>query len=65
MPSYTQAEFFDSINESEANRRMSPNLRYGAREAMLWLTAQEYEKDPNRENFGSRPGRGANGESSN
>lgn len=45
--------------------RQAPNLRYGAREAKDYLTNQMYEPDPNKETFVARPGRGANGESSN
>ena len=65
MASFLLSEFFGSMISCESCGRMSPNLRYGAREAKEYLTNEKYEKDPNRETFVARPGRGANGESSN
>lgn len=65
MSSYILDEFYESIAEAEVVGRMSPNLRYGAQAAKNYLTNQKYEPDPNKETFVARPGRGANGESSN
>jgi hypothetical protein len=55
----------DNFKRPVEKTRQAPNLRYGAQEAKTYLTNQKYEKDPNRETFVARPGRGANGESSN
>ena len=65
MSSFRLSEFFGSMISCESCGRMSPNLRYGARKAKDYLTNQMYEPDPNKETFVARPGRGANGESSN
>jgi hypothetical protein len=45
--------------------RQAPNLRHGARAAKEYLTNELYKKNPNKETFVARPGRGVNGESSN
>jgi hypothetical protein len=49
----------------EEHSRQAPSLRYGAQDAKNYLTNQKYERDPNKETFVARPGRGASGESSN
>jgi hypothetical protein len=65
MKDYRFQIFQDSATFCESCGKMPPNLRYRANEAKTFLTNQRYEKDPNRETFVARPGRGANGESSN
>jgi hypothetical protein len=54
----------DFHNQPDSSRQ-APNLRFGARAAKEWLTNERYQKDPNKETFVARPGRGQNGESSN
>jgi len=43
----------------------APNLRNGAESFKTWALGIRYQKDPNKETFVARPGRGASGESSN
>jgi hypothetical protein len=46
-------------------QRQAPNLRNGAGSFRTWSLGLRYQKDPNKETFVARPGRGASGESSN
>jgi len=54
-----------SFKDQPKAQRQAPNLKYGAQAFKDWSLGLRYQKDPNKETFVARPGRGANGESSN